>query len=511
VKELLFKTVAVIGAGAMGAGIAQVAAQAGYQVFLFDLSQGKAEEAKKNIQQSLELRVQKGRLTRQQLDNTLQRIVCLSELFEISSAHLVIEAIVENLEIKQSLFKDLEKICSDDCILASNTSSISITAIASILALPERFIGLHFFNPAPVMKLVEVIRGVATSEHIASSAKNWALSCGKQAVLARSTPGFIVNRVARPFYAEGLRALEEDIASIDDIDHLMRSAAGFNMGPFELMDLIGHDVNYAVTKSVFDACYQDRRYQPSLAQKELVDAGFLGRKSGRGFYHYSDKHLNKNYNACLPVTLDINEITLAEDWGNSALTLKDLVQQTFLDSKDISLNSHQLDKSVIIKIDDVLLMPTKGQTATALSKQLAQAVVTIDYCRDYVSTPVVAISAALQNTSDQTNKVIAFLQQLDKEVILIKDYPGMIVWRTLSMLSNEALDLANKNGASSSDIDIAMKSGVNYPLGPIEWGERLGWKNIQETLQSLTAFYGEERYRPSPLLRQLSYGITNGK
>jgi len=218
----------------------------------------------------------------------LARISIVDELAGLASAALVIEAIVEKLEVKQQVFAELENLCGDDVILASNTSSLSITAIGAGLVRPERLVGMHFFNPAPIMKLVEVVSGLATDSEVAASifatAENW----GKLAVHACSTPGFIVNRVARPFYAEGLRLLQEGAADVATIDAILRDCGGFRMGPFELMDLIGHDVNYAVTESVHAACYGDQRFTPSLLQKELVDGGFLGIKSGRGFYQHGD-------------------------------------------------------------------------------------------------------------------------------------------------------------------------------------------------------------------------------
>ncbi|MGF1700165.1 3-hydroxyacyl-CoA dehydrogenase [Photobacterium makurazakiensis] len=509
-SKLAMNTVAVIGAGAMGAGIAQVAAQSGYQVCLFDLAEGKAGQAKAQIEKALMRRVQKGRLEHSELEQTLARIQCSSRLAEVAGASVVIEAIIENLEVKQSLFRDLEAICRPECILASNTSSISITAIASALETPERVVGLHFFNPAPVMKLVEVIRGVATADDVAQRALEWARSCGKHAVLARSMPGFIVNRVARPFYAEGLRALEEQVASVADIDYLLRKAGGFNMGPFELMDLIGHDVNYAVTKSVFDACYQDRRYQPSLIQKELVDAGFFGRKSGRGFYCYGEKSSTVEPNVYRELLTPVENVIQIGQWQPTEKTFEALTASTLMKGSSLLLkNTEQalnISMSAMLEIDGVLVIPTRGKSATQLADELGCPVVVFDYCQDYQSSPLIAVSAALQNTIQQTEKAIAYIQSLEKQVILFKDYPGMVVWRTLSMLTNEALDLVNKGGASLDDVDMAMKSGVNYPLGPIEWGRELGWQNLKETLEYLTQFYGEERYRPSPLLRQLAYG-----
>lgn len=490
------QTVAVIGAGTMGAGIAQVAAQAGYQAVLFDLQEGKALDAKSTIEKQLTKRVARAKMTQENLDALLQRIECSTQLQDVAKADLVIEAIVENLQIKQSLFQDLEKICRNDCLLASNTSSISITSIASALEKPERFVGLHFFNPAPLMKLVEVVRGIATDDNVCQQAKLWAQSCGKHAVVTRSLPGFIVNRVARPFYAEALRALEVRAATIEDIDYCLTQAGQFKMGPFSLMDLIGHDVNYAVTKSVYDAFYQDKRFVPSLIQKELVDAGFLGRKSGRGFYHYSDSAplTAPNFAAITPLGTQPPSITLHGDWCSAT---------TFVELTGAPLSEANND-TPYADINGVYVAPTQGISAHQLADTLERPVVLFDFCQDYHASEVIILASAEQNSQKETESVVAYFQSKGKHVLLIDDYPGLIVWRTWCMLINEALDLANQDGASMPDIDTAMKSGVNYPSGPIEQGEHVGWQKVLTTLMNLQQFYGEERYRPSPLLSRFA-------
>src|SRR5471032_411935 len=280
--------VAVIGSGAMGAGIAQVAAAAGYRVKLYDTRPEAVSKALADIGKMYGKLAEKGRMTADEALAATARLNAAGSLADVADAALVVEAIVENLDVKRSVFAELEALVADDCILATNTSSISVTAIAAKLRRPERLVGMHFFNPVPLMALVEVVEGLATSEAVAATVYDTAAAWGKNPVHAKSTPGFIVNRVARPFYAGGWRLLNEQAGDAATIDAVMREAGGFRMGPFELMDLIGHDVNFSVTQSVFGAYFNDTRFTPSVLQQEMVNAGFLGRKSGRGLYHYGE-------------------------------------------------------------------------------------------------------------------------------------------------------------------------------------------------------------------------------
>lgn len=278
------KKVAVIGAGTMGQGIAQVCAMAGLEVLLYDLNSEMLGKAVETIAKNLEKGIEKGKVSQKQKEETLANIK-VTEDEGVLKADLIIEAIVEKLEVKQSLFKRLEAINSENTILASNTSSIPITRIASVLERPQNFVGMHFFNPAHIMKLVEVISGVSTDPNVAETVYDLALKLGKQPVHAQDAPGFIVNRVARHFYVEGLKVLEEGVSDVNGIDRLIESS-GFRMGPFRLMDLIGVDTNYSVTESMFNAFHQDSKFRPSRIQQQKVDAGHHGRKSGKGFYRY---------------------------------------------------------------------------------------------------------------------------------------------------------------------------------------------------------------------------------
>lgn len=282
----MIRKVGVIGSGTMGSGIAQVAASAGCEVRLFDVHPDSVKKAEIALDKILNRLVEKGKIDTDEKNAIQKRIQYVNSLSDLSEVDLVIEAIIENLEIKQKVFQELESIVNERCILASNTSSLSIASIASVLKNSERCLGIHFFNPAPLMKLVEVIPAIQTGEKALSMAVATIQSWGKTAAIAKDTPGFIVNRVARPFYGEALRIYEEGIANFRTIDQIVKSLGGFRMGPFELMDFIGNDVNYTVTETVFEAFYFDPRYKPSFTQKRLSEAGWLGRKTGKGYYEY---------------------------------------------------------------------------------------------------------------------------------------------------------------------------------------------------------------------------------
>ncbi|MBL7717288.1 MAG: 3-hydroxybutyryl-CoA dehydrogenase [Flavipsychrobacter sp.] len=301
--------VGVIGSGAMGAGIAQVAAVAGHQVVLYDTNAAALEKAKTSLSATLQKLQEKGKL--ESAEEVLARFTFAGELSAFTHCGLIIEAIVEKLEIKKSVFAEVEKIVGPGCVLASNTSSLSITSIAAACGKASRVLGLHFFNPAPVMALVEVIPAVQTDEALVGAAVDLMRAWGKVPVVAKDTPGFIVNRVARPFYSEAIRIYEEGVADMATIDWAMTELGGFRMGPFTLMDYIGHDVNYVVTETVFTSFFFDPRYKPSFSQKRLLEAGWLGRKTGRGFYNYAEGAVQPEPNRDVALGNEIKERILA--------------------------------------------------------------------------------------------------------------------------------------------------------------------------------------------------------
>ena len=372
--------VSIIGAGTMGTGIAQIAATKGHQVCLYDTFDGAVENSKLKLNKILNRLVEKERISKDEKENILSRINFTQDIKDIKQSGLIIEAIIEDLEIKKKIFKELENLVDKECIIASNTSSLSIASIGGACQRAERVLGIHFFNPAPLMPLVEIIPAVQTSKEILKNAKliidNW----GKTTVITKDTPGFIVNRVARPFYGEAIRIYEEGIADFATIDWAIKELGGFKMGPFELMDYIGNDINYTVTETVFKAFYYDTRYKPSFTQKRMMEAGYLGRKSERGYYDYS---------------IDMPK-------------------------------------------------PIKNR-------------------------------------------------ELGKRIL----------WRILSMLINEAADALFLNIATKEDIDLAMTKGVNYPKGLLLWADEIGINNVLNVLKDLQEEYGEDRYRPSPLLRRM--------
>lgn len=487
--------VAVIGAGAMGSGIAQVAAAAGHPVLLYDAAEGAATKGRERIGAALAKRVERGRMTAADREALVGRIRPVDALRDLAPAGLVVEAIVESLDVKQRVFTDLEALCGPEAILATNTSSLSVTAIAAGLARPERLVGMHFFNPAPVMKLVEVISGLDTAPEVAETVFATAARWGKHPVHARSTPGFIVNRVARPFYAEGLRLLQEQAGDPATLDAVMVEAGGFRMGPFTLMDLIGHDVNYAVTCSVFEAYYRDPRFLPSLIQKELVAAGRLGRKSGRGFYDYREGAAPQEPATAPDAPRPGHAVVIEGDLG-PAEPLADMAAAAGFDVRREAGTG-------VIRLKGVVLALTDGRTATA--RTVADGLfplVHFDLAGDYHTAPRIALAAADQTSRDALGTAVGFFQALGKQVSVLDDVPGLVVMRTVAMLAAEGADAVHQGICDAASVDLAMQSGVNYPQGPLAWADRIGLPRVLAVLDNLAATYGEDRYRAAPLLRR---------
>ena len=498
--------VAVIGSGAMGSGIAQVAAAAGYEVRLFDTRPEAVARAIADIGKIFIKLAEKGRMSSAEAVAASARLHPVADLHDVAGAAIVIEAIVENLDVKRMLFADLEGVVGDDCILATNTSSISVTAIAAKLRCPERLVGMHFFNPVPLMALVEVISGLATSTHAADTVFATAAAWGKSPVHAKSTPGFIVNRVARPFYAEGLRLLSEQAADAATLDAVMREAGGFRMGPFELMDLIGHDINFSVTQSVFNAYFGDPRFMPSVHQQEMVDAGFLGRKSGRGFFAYGDDAV-KPAPHTEPAQIRPEVVSISMEPGARSAVTAPIEQRLHGAGYNVthrkSLPNAAHNEAPGFHCMGAAVFLTDGRSATERANANKHPdTVLYDLVFDASSATRIALARADQCSDAAYNAVVGLFQGAGLSVTLLDDVPGMAVMRTVAMLANEAADAVNQGVCSAEAVDVAMQKGVNYPRGPLAWADAIGIAHVVTVLANLAAAYGEERYRVSPLLRR---------
>ncbi|MET7734968.1 3-hydroxyacyl-CoA dehydrogenase [Streptomyces sp. NPDC005402] len=490
----LSSPVAVVGTGTMGQGIAQVALVAGHLVRLYDAAPGRAREAADAIGARLDRLVEKDRLTAADRDAARARLVAAEHLTDLADCTLVVEAVLERLDVKQQLFRELEDVVGEDCLLATNTSSLSVTAIAGALRHPGRFVGLHFFNPAPLLPLVEVVSGFATDVSSATRAYETARAWGKAPVACADTPGFIVNRIARPFYAEAFAVYEAQGAEPATIDAVLRECGGFKMGAFELTDLIGQDVNESVTHSVWRAFFQDVRFTPSLAQQRLVESGRLGRKSGQGWYDYTEGAERDE-----PHTAERAQppaYVVAEGDLGPASELLALIREAGIQVRD-----DEEDHGTR------LVLPSGGQLALADGQTSVEFrdVVYFDLALDYRRATRIALSAS-QDISQQTlGEAVGLFQALGKDVSVIGDVPGMIVARTVARIVDLAHDAVAKGVATKEDIDTAMRLGVNYPLGPFEWSRRLGRNWAYALLDDLHLRDPSGRYAPSLALYRHAY------
>ena len=508
------RPVAVIGAGVMGVGIVQVALLSGHPVWLFDVREGAAAAAAEQLKATLAKLADKGKLTPEDVASATGRLRVAAALGELADAALVVEAIVENLAVKQALMRDLEAIVADDCVLASNTSSLSITAVARGLKLPGRVVGMHFFNPVPLMRLVEVVSGLATEPAVADAIHTLSRDWGKTAVHAKSTPGFIVNRIARPFYAETLALLQEQAATPAVLDACVRGA-GFRMGPCELMDLIGHDTNLAVTQSVYEANFYDKRYQPSLVQREMVDGGLLGRKSGRGFYRYPESAAKSADGAAEAPALPAVPLVL-HGAGPVADLLAGRLASAGLGFARNGGTDDGAAAAASLQVGDGHLMLTDGRCAAerAATSGLADLAL-FDWPVGPAAIPsaqpaaALAWTAAPQASAEFEAQAAAVLHALGWAPQRVTDVPGLVVARTIAMLVNEASDAVEQGVCDAAGADAAMTLGVNYPAGPFAWLAQWGAPATTLLLDALAAHYRGERYRVSPRLRRATWTASS--
>ncbi|MGW6859745.1 3-hydroxyacyl-CoA dehydrogenase [Streptomyces xanthophaeus] len=487
------RTVAVVGAGTMGQGIAQVALLAGHRVLIYDIDATLAADGAGFVQDRLERMAAKGRLDRAEAEDAIGRIAAAGTLADLADAALVIEAVVENVTVKQALFAALEEVVAPDALLATNTSSLSVTELAGGLARPGRFLGLHFFNPAPLLPLVEVVSGFATDPAAAERAYRTVLGWGKTPVRCADTPGFIVNRIARPFYAEAFSVYEEQGADPATIDAVLRECGGFKMGPFALTDLIGQDVNEAVTRSVWESFYRSPKFTPSLAQRRLVQSGRLGRKSGHGWFPYGPGAVLPEPHTAAPQEAPA-KVTVVGDLGPAA-ELADLLEEAGI---AVTATEHG---------GPYIQLPGEGQLVLADGKTSVEFtdVVYFDLALDYRGATRIALSAS-EDVSERTlAEAVGLFQKLGKKVSVIGDVPGMIVARTVAMLIDLTADAVARGAAGAQDIDTAMRLGVNYPLGPSQWHERLGPDWAYDLLHNLDERCPGGRYAPSLALFRLGY------
>jgi 3-hydroxybutyryl-CoA dehydrogenase len=487
--------VGVVGAGTMGSGIAQVAARAGHRTLVFDAEPGRAAKACAEAAAGFERLLAKGSLSAAEAAAAGDRLVAVDTLANLAACGVVIEAIVESLDAKQALVAKLAEQVATDAILASNTSSISIDAIAAGIASPGRVIGMHFFNPAPVMRLVEVVYGAATERAVVDRVCELAASWGKVAVTVASTPGFVVNRVARPFYGEAHRLLEEGAADAAAIDAVMREAGGFRMGPLELTDLIGQDVNLAVSRSVWEGTGFDPRYTPSTYQRSLVEAGRLGRKSGRGVYRHPGESPK-------PTTEPPRRPPAAVRSGSGTGVLTDLVERA--QRAGIHVDDVGDGADPRLELDFPAARARFGAGEPATGRREDKPVVVLDLALDYLTATRLAVAPPLGCPPEALADVVGFLQAAGLAVTVLADSPGLIVTRTVARLANEAVDLVSRGIVSAEEVDTAMQLGANYPIGPLEWGDRIGPSLLCQTLDNLESYYRDGRYRPGPFLRRIA-------
>ena len=485
---------AVVGAGVMGTGIAQIAAQAGIRVTLFDSREGAAQGARESLKGTLDKLVDKGKIANADALATLSRVQVASALTELSDVDLVVEAIIERLDAKQGLLAELEAVVADDCILATNTSSLSVTSIARNCRLPQRIAGFHFFNPVPLMKVVEVIDGLATDPQVGDSLRALAARMGHRGIRAKDTPGFIINHAGRAYSTEALQILKEGVAEPAEVDRILREGLGFRMGPLELFDLTALDVSHPVIESIYNQFYQEPRYRPAALTRQMLDAGYVGRKVGRGFYRYADgQMIDPPAAQAVPALEAFPPVWLGTENPEDRARFTELLQQV----------GARVEEGTVPSSEALCLLAPYGLDATGavgLFGTDPERTVCIDPLLDIARYRTLMLNPATH--ADMRDAAHALLGRDGVGVSVINDSVGFVAPRVLAMIVNLAGDIVQQRIASVDDLDEGVRRGLGYPQGPLAWGDSVGPKRLLTTLERMTELTGDPRYRPGPWLRR---------
>ncbi|ALM85730.1 3-hydroxyacyl-CoA dehydrogenase [Bordetella sp. N] len=503
------ETLGIVGAGAMGRGIAQIAAQAGLRVKLFDTSAEAVQAARANLQQTWDKLVQKGKLEAAAADAALGQIVACAALEDLADCQLVVEAIVERLDIKREVFGKLEAVVADDCILASNTSSLSITAIAAGCRLPGRVAGFHFFNPVPLMKVVEVIDGLRGDAAAGDALMELARRMGHTPVRARDMPGFIVNHAGRGLNTEGLRIAQEAVASFDQVDAIMREQAGFRMGPFELMDLTALDVSHPVMESIYRQFFDEARFRPSPLTTVRLAGGLVGRKAGEGFYRYVDGQKQLAAEAAAPALPGSLKVWVSHVHPQGQACAQDLLKQLKAGALQLGFELSTASEAP----DDALIVvtPYGEDVSTAVFTQgldpaRTVGIDTLNGLKGGQRRTLMVSPATEPRWRDAAHALFA---ADGAAVSVVQDSPGFVAQRVVACIVNIAADIAQQRIATPEDIDQAVRLGLGYPMGPLALGDALGGARILEILRNMQRVTGDPRYRPSLWLqRRVQLGLS---
>jgi len=492
--KINYQHVGIVGAGAMGRGIAQIAAQAGSQVHLFDLNAAAVQQAHAAVLAQWDKLLEKGRIDAAQHQAYKASLQPAATLADLAPCDLVIEAAIERLDIKRKLFADLEDIVGPDAVLATNTSSLSVTAIGAGLKRPQRLAGYHFFNPVPLMKVVEVIAGLKTDPAVCVGLSAYAREMGHTPVQAQDTPGFIVNHAGRAYGTEALRIVGEGVADFATIDRILKDQVGFKLGPFELMDLTALDVSHPVMESVYHQYYEEDRYRPSVITAQRLAGGVLGRKTGEGFYKYADGLMLQTPEAPAPVVQDMPPVWVSPRASRRAELLQLL--------KDLGARIETGASPSSTAITFVAPLGFDITTVAVVERLDPARTIGIDMLIDDAATKRRVLATNPATRTDIRDAAHALMARDGKAVSVIRDSGGFVTQRVVASIVNIAADICQQRICTPGDLEKAVTLGLGYPLGPLAMGDRYGPTNVLEVLFNMQTVYGDQRYRPSPWLRR---------